>query len=275
VTSPAPQRTPRAQIVLSVVRTEWLTPRMVRIVAGGPGFADLVGNGYTDKYTKVIFVKPGLGLEPPYDLPALRESLAPADWPVVRTYTIRSIDDAAAEITIDFVVHGAEGVAGPWAAAARAGDAVVLGGAGGAYAPAPDAGWHMLAGDESALPAIASALAAMPAGARGIAHLEVEDALDEIPLVAPSGVILNWLHRGPSRDAGALAAAVDAAEWPDGASVQVFAHGERESMKAIRAVLARRGVTRDRFSLSGYWAYGRTEDRFQAEKREPIGVIPD
>jgi NADPH-dependent ferric siderophore reductase len=275
VTSSAPQRTPRAQIVLTVVRTEWLTPRMVRVVAGGDGFADLDGNDYTDKYTKVLFVKPELGLEPPYDLPALRERLAPEDWPVVRTYTIRSIDDAAREITIDFVVHGTEGVAGPWAAAARAGDTLVLGGAGGAYAPSADTGWHVLAGDESALPAIASALAAMPADARGIAHLEVEDALDELPLVAPEGVILHWLHRGPARDAGSLAAAVDSAEWPDDATVQVFAHGERESMKAIRAVLARRGIPRDRFSLSGYWAYGRTEDRFQAEKREPIGVIPD
>jgi NADPH-dependent ferric siderophore reductase len=275
VTSPAPQRTPRAQIVLSVIRTEWLTPRMVRVVAGGPGFADLVGNGYTDKYTKVIFVKPELGLEPPYDLPALRESLAPDDWPVVRTYTIRSIDEAAAEIAIDFVVHGTEGVAGPWAAAARAGDVVVLGGSGGAYAPAPETGWHVLAGDESALPAITSALAAMPSDARGIVHLEVEDELDVLPLDAPAGVTVDWIYRGSSRDAGSLAAAVADAEWPDGASVQVFAHGERESMKAIRAVLARRGVARDRFSLSGYWAYGRTEDRFQAEKREPIGVIPD
>jgi NADPH-dependent ferric siderophore reductase len=270
VTIPAPQRTPRAQIVLSVLRTEWLTPRMVRVVAGGAGFSDLDGNDYTDKYTKVLFVKPELGLEPPYDLPALRERLAPEDWPVVRTYTIRSIDEAAREITIDFVVHGAEGVAGPWAAAARVG-----GGGVGASGTAADTGWHVLAGDESALPAIASALAAMPADSRGIAHLEVEDALDELPLAAPAGVVLNWLHRGATRDAGSLAAAVDGAEWPDDASVQVFAHGERESMKAIRAVLARRGIPRDRFSLSGYWAYGRTEDRFQAEKREPIGVIPD
>jgi NADPH-dependent ferric siderophore reductase len=275
VTTTAPQRTPRAQIVLSVIRTEWLTPRMVRVVAGGAGFADLAGNDFTDKYTKVIFVKPELGLEPPYDLPALRESLAPGDWPVVRTYTIRSIDQAAEQVVIDFVVHGTEGVAGPWAAAARPGDPLVLGGAGGAYAPAADTAWHVLAGDESALPAIASALAAMPADARGVALLEVEDELDVLRLAAPAGVTVDWLFRGPTRSASSLATAVDGAEWPDDATVQVFAHGERESMKAIRAVLARRGVPRDRFSLSGYWAYGRTEDRFQAEKREPIGVIPE
>ena len=174
---------------------------------------------------------------------------------------------------IDFVVHGTDGIAGPWAASAVEGDVLVLGGAGGAYAPSADTDWHVLAGDESALPAIASALQAMPADARGVAHLEVEDDDDVLTLEAPEGVRLHWILRGHERSTTLLADALDAAEWPADASVQVFAHGERESMKAVRAVLARRGITRDRFSLSGYWAYGRTEDRFQAEKREPIGRI--
>ena len=64
-----------------------------------------------------------------------------------------------------------------------------------------------------------------------------------------------------------------ALEWPAG-RVQVFAHGERESMKAMREELfGHRGLERAQVSLSGYWALGRTEDRFQAEKREPIGVV--
>lgn len=274
MTTPNP-RPARPQIVLDVVRTEWVTPRMVRVVAGGRGFDDLVANEFTDKYTKIVFVKPGLGLEPPYDVAAMRESLPPHDWPVVRTYTIRWIDAEARELAIDFVVHGTEGVAGPWAAAAVPGDPLVLGGVGGAYAPRPQTGWHVLAGDESAVPAIAAALAALPADARGIAHIEIEDDADVQPLAAPAGVVLNWIRRHGPRTAELLAAAVDGGEWPTDATVQVFAHGERESMKAVRAVLARRGVTRESFSLSGYWAYGRTEDRFQAEKREPIGTIAD
>ena len=288
-TSPRPAR---PQIVLSVVRTEWLTPRMVRVIAGGPGFADLVGNAFTDKYTKIVFARPELGLTPPYDLAALRETLPPEDWPVMRTYTIRWIDEDTRQLAIDFVVHGTEGIAGPWAASAVEGDPLVLGGAGGAYSPSTDTDWHVLAGDESALPAIASALAAMSPDARGVAHIEVEDDTDVQLLQVPEGVLVNWILRGHDRSTVALAEAVDAslgggpvgggsladgsldgASLPADATVQVFAHGERESMKAIRAVLARRGVTRDRFSLSGYWAYGRTEDRFQAEKREPIGQI--
>jgi NADPH-dependent ferric siderophore reductase len=53
--------------------------------------------------------------------------------------------------------------------------------------------------------------------------------------------------------------------------VRVFAHGERESIKAIGKVL--RNVPREGVSISGYWARGRTEDVFQAEKREPVGRI--
>jgi NADPH-dependent ferric siderophore reductase len=53
----------------------------------------------------------------------------------------------------------------------------------------------------------------------------------------------------------------------------VFAHGERESIKAVRAALKARLGDGDQLSLSGYWASGRTEDVFQSEKRQPIGQI--
>ena len=273
VTTQNPGRPARPQIVLSVVRTEWLTPRMVRVVAGGPGFDDLSAGEFTDRYTKLVFVRRELGIEPPYDVAALRESLPQNDWPVVRTYTIRWVDYETREIAVDFVVHGTDGVAGPWAAAAQPGDPLVLGGVGGAYAPRADTDWHVLAGDESAIPAIGAAIEALSPTARGVVYIEVDDEIDEQVLEAPVGVAVTWIHRGHDRDASLLATAVDSAEWPTDATVKVFAHGERESMKAVRAVLARRGVQRADFSLSGYWAYGRTEDRFQAEKREPIGQI--
>ncbi len=105
--------------------------------------------------------------------------------------------------------------------------------------------------------------------------LEVQDASEEIALRHPGGVDVRWLHRGTPSEAstGLLAATVAALDWPEG-RVQVFAHGERESMKAMREELfVHRGLDRAQVSLSGYWALGRTEDRFQAEKREPIGQI--
>ncbi|AZH84018.1 siderophore-interacting protein [Plantibacter sp. PA-3-X8] len=273
-TTPRP-RAPRPQIILEVVRSSWVTPHLVRLTLGGPGFADFQPKDATDSYVKISFAKPELGLEPPYDLAALRETLAPADLPVTRTYTVRRVDQAAGTMDIDFVVHGDEGIAGPWAAAAQPGDRVVLAGPGGAYRPDPTADWHLFAGDESAIPAIAAALEALPADAKGLAFLEIGGRDDLVDLDHPAGVQLIWVGRA-ARDestAALLATAISGHPWPDG-RVQVFAHGERESMKALREVfLTQRGLDRSQLSLSGYWAYGRTEDRFQAEKREPIGVV--
>jgi NADPH-dependent ferric siderophore reductase len=252
---PAPARKPRTQITLSVVRSERLTPHIVRVVLGGPGFDEFESNDKTDKYVKILFTDPD-------------------GHPVTRTYTVRQVNPVEKTISIDFVVHGDEGLAGPWAAAAQPGDIAVISGPGGGYAPDPAADWHLLVGDESALPAIASALDALPETARGVAFIESHSHADILELAAPLGVEVHWLLRGDARagEATLLADAVAGHPWPEG-SVQIFAHGERGAMKKLRDVFKERGVTRAQLSLSGYWAFGRTEDRFQAEKREPIGVI--
>ena len=266
-------RPARPQAVLSVLRREQLSPHTVRITAGGPGFDELRMNDFTDKYAKILFVDPGLGLTPPYDLAALRESLPPGRQPVTRTYTLRRADPESQELTIDFVVHGDEGIAAPWAAHAEPGDLLTMSGAGGAYRPDPASDWHLLAGDESALPAICSALEALPADARGIAYLETSDPGEYLDAPVPAGIEVVWLHRPqPGSQPQLLADSLRAGPWLPGRA-DVFAHGERESMKAIRAVVKARLSDGDQLSLSGYWASGRTEDVFQSEKRQPIGQI--
>lgn len=275
MTVPPQARPVRPQVVLEVVASESLGEHMVRLTLGGPGFADFRNKDATDKYVKLLFADPELGLEPPYDLDALRGTLPPEKLPVRRTYTVRRVDEAAGTLQIDFVVHGDEGIAGPWAAAARPGDKVCFSGPGGMHRPDADAEWFLFAGDESALPAIAATLEAMDPASRGVAYLEVEGPEDELPLDAPAGIELRWLHRGGpfSPESTVLASAVMAGEWPVG-RVQVFAHGEREMVKNLRRYLADdRGVDRKQMSLSAYWAFGRAEDTFQAEKRDPIGQI--
>jgi NADPH-dependent ferric siderophore reductase len=262
------------QTVFTVTSTEWLTPSLVRVIASADDVSVYAANASSDKYAKLFFVDPSLGIEPPYDISALRERLPQEQWPVVRTYSIRWVDEAARRIAIDFVVHGDEGVAGPWAAAAKPGDLLVASAPGGAYAPDPAADWHVFVGDESAMPAIGAALEALRPDARGVAYLDVHSADDQIAFMKPDGVALHWLYRSEGTAESLLADAVAAGEWVDG-DVQVFAHGEREAMKALREVFRAKGVRRERLSLSGYWARGRTEDRFQAEKREPIGKIAD
>ena len=268
-------RNSRPQTSLTVLRREQLSPHMVRIVAGGPGFAGYVNNGYVDRYVKVAFPQPGIDYPQPLDLWAIRESFPREQWPHTRTYTVRWVDEAAAELAIDFVIHGDEGLAGPWAATAQAGDALVFTGPGGGYNPDPAADWHLFAGDESALPAISAAVESLPRDARGLAFLEVDSDADILDLDAPAGLELHWLPRrgAPAGSTPLLVDAVRDAVWPEG-RVQVFAHGERGSMKGLREVFyAQRGLERGQVSLSGYWAQGRVEDDFQAEKKLPIGKI--
>src|SRR6202161_1898120 len=216
-------RPARPQAVLSVLRRDQLSPHMVRITAGGPGFEALRMNDFTDKYAKILFVDPSLGLTPPYDLAALRESLPSDQQPVTRSYTLRRAAPERQELTIDFVVHGDKGIAAPWAAHAEPGDLLTMSGAGGAYRPDPDCDWHLLAGDESALPAICSALEALPDDARGIAYLETSDPGEYLDAKLPGGGDVVWLPRPqPGSQPELLADALLAGLWLDGRA-DVFA----------------------------------------------------
>lgn len=134
-----------------VQRTEQLTPHMVRVVLGGEGMAEFTAGEYSDHYVKLVFPRPGVSYPEPFDIAQIRAEFPRDQWPSTRTYTIRAWDPATRELTVDFVVHGDEGLAGPWAAAAQPGEEIFLLGPGGAYAPEATADWHLLAGDESAL----------------------------------------------------------------------------------------------------------------------------
>ncbi|WP_209323400.1 siderophore-interacting protein [Brevibacterium renqingii] len=259
-------RPARAQAILTVLEVTELSPRLVRIRLGGSEtFDNITANESTDKYVKLLFADPAHGLAPPYDLTELREQ-APEKLPSRRTYTVREIDLEEKWLSIDFVIHDDEGVAGPWAKDARPGDTLVLSGAGGKYAPSAESDWHLLIADHSALPAVSSALEAMPEDARGlvVAHVAAADRVLPAP---PAGVEVKWVDSDED-----LIAAVRELEWSAGMP-QVFAHGERETIKSIRKILKEREVPRESLSISAYWARGRAEDQFQAEKREPIGKI--
>lgn len=268
-------RRPRVQRLLEVIRTERLTPHLVRVVLGGEQFDEIEFKTDTDQYIKLLFADPALELERPYDLEGLREQLSPQQMPVTRTYTIRHIDREQKQIWVDFVIHGDSGIAGPWAAHVQPGEKISFFGPGSGYAPRPEADFHLLAGDESALPAIAAAVESMDAEARGVVALDVADEQEEISFAAPEGVEVRWLHRGGdfTPENAQLAEHLKDLELPEG-DVQVFVHGEREQMKLVRRLLVQdRGMDRREMSLSAYWAYGRAEDAFQAEKRTPIGKI--
>lgn len=251
-----------------VTRVEELTPHMVRVVVGGAALRRIEAGSCTDHYIKVQFPQPGVAYPEPFDVGVIRETMPRETWPVVRTYTIRRWLPEIPEMWVDFVVHGDEGIAGPWAARAQPGDPFRFMGPGGGYAPSPEAGWHLLAGDESALPAIGAALSGMPAGARVRAFIEVQGPDEEQKLETPADAEITWLHRGDRPVGEALVAAVRGLEFPAG-RLHAFVHGEATFVKDLRGYLrTERGVPMDQLSISGYWRRGLNEDGWQTTKRE-------
>jgi len=245
----------RPVTTMTVLRTDWVTPHLVRVVLGGAGISSFQDNGFTDKYVKLLFPKPGV-----------------SDRPTMRTYTVRWFDAAAGELAIDFVYHGDEGIAAPWAAAARPGDEIIVRGPGGAYAPRSDVDWHLLVGDESALPAVCAALEALPAGAVASVFALVADEDEAVKLASAAEVDATWLYRSsfesPEQANDALVAAVRSFAFRSG-TVQAFVHGEAGYVAELRRHLTvERGVGKDLLSISGYWRRGKNEDGWQAEKAE-------
>jgi NADPH-dependent ferric siderophore reductase len=264
-----------------VVGTRQLAPHMVRLLLGSSDFDTFVPSSFTDSYVKLVFVPEDVdvtGLPGPLTLDSFAD-LPPEKKPSVRTMTVRHVDAAARQIALDIVVHGEHGIAGPWAAAAQPGLPIYLMGPGGVYTPDPAADWHLLAGDESALPAIATALEALPANAIGKAFIEVAGPEDEIGLTAPESVEVSWVYRGGRADMVAedragdfapLIEAVTTTQWLPG-QVHVFIHGEAQTvMHNLRPYIRKERDVDAKWasSISGYWRRGRTEETFRQWKKE-------
>lgn len=253
---PARKRTPHRATVVAVRR---VTPHLVRVTLAGPELVRIDPTAHTDRYLKLV-----LG-DPPVE----------GARPVVRTYTIRSVRDGAhgVEWDVDVVVHGDEGLGGPWAARVAPGEDVTFLGPGGGYAPDPEAPWHLLVGDDSALPAVAAALEALPAGAVAHAFVEVSGPEDEQEIVSRADLHLTWVHRGGRTLTEAVTAAHAAGRLPAGAP-HAFLHGEASCVRDLRRwARAELGVGRDRLSASGYWRRGHDDEAWRAAKRDWVAAV--
>jgi NADPH-dependent ferric siderophore reductase len=263
-------RRPRAQRLAEVVSVERLTPAMVRVVLGGPGLADFQAGEFTDHYVKLQLPPQDASYSAPFDAEEIRARLPSEQWPRTRTYTVQEWDAERRRLSIDFVIHGDSGVAGPWAAAAQPGDTIQLQGPGGAYVPDPDADWHLMVGDASVLPAISASLTRIPAGVPVYVIVELEGPEEERELQTPGALQLTWIHhRAADQDSHeALHEAVSQLEFPCG-RVHCFVHGEASAVRQIRRhLLADRGLERDALSISGYWKRSRTEEGWREDKPE-------
>jgi NADPH-dependent ferric siderophore reductase len=231
-----------------VLRVTRLTPRMTRVTVGGPDLADFAAAG-TDQNVMLYFYPDDVELPDPLTLEAARGMWSQVR-PLTRTYTVSRYE--ACELDFDFVLHETAGPASDWAKQAKPGDYLIFVGPSPAYQPDPTADWHLLAGDETALPAIAAILRELSAPA--YVFLEVENAEEEQEL--PGNPQVTWLHRDGTDDL--LARAVAAADLPEG-RVDAWLAGGRSSMVALRHhLLADRGYDRSRVRPTTYWRRGET-----------------
>lgn len=260
-----------------VTGAERITSRTARVTFTGDALPGLLEDR-PDQQMKLCLPREGRsvreGLLPerdaddPYGMRWYEAFLAipEAQRPWLRGFTVRSYDRERNLMAVDFVLHGEDGPASRWGAAARAGDVLGMVGPSSLYArPLPAARRMLLAGDESALPAIATVLEALPAGTEAVVYAEVADAAEERELPsAAGGAEVRWVHR--DRD-GSLADAVrDAGADLDGVDAAWVA-GEASAVRALRRHLVEdRRLPKAAVEFSGYWRRALTQDDAPTEE---------
>lgn len=196
---------------VQVSRVERLAPHFTSVTFAGDDLRDF-GTAGLDQRVKVVLPLPEIGFAafPEGDdwYGAWRELPAELRNPF-RTYTVRAVRPESREVDIVFVAHGDAGPASAWAETAALGDEIVLIGPD-ELSPGRTVGidWRpgevdtlLLAGDETAAPAIASILESLPADASGVALIEVPADGDRLDVRAPAGVEVRWLPRAATDSA--------------------------------------------------------------------------
>lgn len=180
--------------------------------------------------------------------------------PIIRTLTPLRLEPGPFELDVEIVRHG-HGPLSAWADAAKAGDRAAVSGTGRGYEIDPAARVFLLAGDESALPAISVLLEALPPKAELQVLVEVRHLDARLELPAHPGATVQWCEpETGSRPGDSLVAAVTSAQLDPG--IRVWAAGEAAAMQRIRRHLFdERGLPRSSAVVRGYWKDGRGGDR--------------
>jgi NADPH-dependent ferric siderophore reductase len=252
------RREPPAFRHVEVGRVERLSPRMVRVTLGG---AELAGFTVDQPAASVRVLLPSPG-GADFVVPSWNgnEFLMPdGRRPTIRTLTPWRVDPDALELDVGIVVHGA-GVASDWALSAEPGEPAAISGPGRGYAVDRDAPAYVIAGDETAVPAITQVLDAVPGETPVQVRVEVAHADGRLALPEHPGAKVEWCDLAPGASPGdALGAAVRDVDLPDGA--RVWAAGEAAAVQRIRRHLFdERGLPRAQTSVRGYWKHGRAGD---------------
>ncbi|MFA7602082.1 MAG: siderophore-interacting protein [Novosphingobium sp.] len=249
--------------LLEVRHVEELTPHMVRVSLGGDELEGFYSPGFDD-HVKVFFPAPG-EVDPPRPELGDKGPIFPDDGPrpAMRDFTPR-YDAGAGVLVLDFALHDS-GPASDWARQASPGRKLVIGGPRGSFIVPVGFDWHLLIGDETALPAIARRLAELPAGARAVVLAQVDGPADELAFETQADAAVHWVHRGGAQ-AGmdTLIAALDSLSFPAG-DYHAWIACESSTAKLLRQkLIADHGANPKWVRASGYWRQGAagTHDSF-------------
>ncbi|TCS43322.1 siderophore-interacting protein [Reinekea marinisedimentorum] len=241
---------------VTVTATERVTANMQRITLQGEEIGHITADD-AGNYIKLMFNPQG-----GTDL----KQLAEGERPVLRTYTIRSVDTENTAIEVDFVAHLSPdhepGVAASWAMQAKVGDTISIGGPGKMQAMYTDADWYLMVADMTALPACSVKASQLPSDAKGYMVVSLMSEADKQALNVPEGIEVIWLPPQQS-----LVETVKNLPWLEG-NVSTWSACEFEDMRQLRKYFrVQKQVARDHSYISSYWKRGVSEDRHKVIKK--------
>ncbi|MDF2561402.1 MAG: phage tail protein [Microbacterium sp.] len=276
-------------IHLTVLRTERLSPHWIRVTLGGGEIEKFRPMGFDQWFRLFLPIGGDAGLE---RVPAKANKMfgylkflriPDGERPVMRNYTVRAYRaataEAGAEIDVDFVLHGsaADGTAGPasrWAETCLPGEHVLIIDEGLTFNPQRGTDRVVLVGDETALPAIASISASLPADATGTAIIEVPSEEDALEFAHPSGLEVIWIVRPHDVAPGTLALEMLGRTALPDAPFHAYAAGEQALASGARKhLVGERGVDKNSVSFCGYWKIGAASPASKAAREaaaEPL-----
>lgn len=248
-------------VTAEVSRAERISQNFVRVTVTGDALADWRHLGFDQWLRLALPIAEGTRfdqLSDRFDTKGYLRylTLPKATRPVIRSLTVRNFRPEQRELDIDFVAHGAEGFAGPWAASLPVGATVGLIDQGCGFA-AQNARHVRIAGEETALPAVLGVLRDLPADTTGDAIIEIPDPSDRQPVAAPSGVRVHWITRAATSRPGAEALAALRSLGPEGLDdpgFQAFIIGEQHLASGGRKHLVNElSVPKAQVKFCGYW----------------------
>jgi NADPH-dependent ferric siderophore reductase len=243
--------------LLQVSSVSLVTPKMLRVIVAGAELEGFVSAAHDD-HVKLFFPAPGQH-KPVLPTVGPNGPVYPenARQPAARDYTPRRYDAAANALTLEFVLHG-DGPATAWAAQARPGQFLGVGGPRSSFVVADDLDWYLLAGDETALPAIARRLEELPAGTRAIVVAEVADATEEQRFATRADLDLHWLHRDGAEpgDPTMLQQAIAELPLPGGEGYAWIAAEAATAKTLRRMLLDTHGLNKQQVKAAAYWKKG-------------------